>query len=166
MIFFSFYLIIYFFLSLLCLFLFCGLCAFKFLLFIFLSAVFISLWLGLGLIFSWSENKISYFGVVYKSLSVGMELAKLKNYLLFCIFNIYIYIYIYIYWLIYCIFSVFIYLFIDLFIVIFLKVYVVYICLCNIFTIHICLLLMCCYQYVVMCFSVCDINLNVYVWGP
>ena len=96
MIFFSFYLVIYFFLSLLCLFLFCGLCAFKFHLFIFLSAVFISLSLGLGLIFSWSENKISYFGVVYKFLSVGMELAKLKNYLLFCIFNIYIYIYIYI----------------------------------------------------------------------
>ena len=29
-----------------------------------------------------------------------------------------------------------------------------YICLCNIFTIHMCLLLMCCYQYMVMCFSV------------
>ena len=113
MIFFSFYLIIYFFHSLLCLFLFCGLCAFKFHLFIFLSAVFISLSLGLGLIFSWSENKISYFGVVYKFLSVGMELAKLKNYLLFCIFNIYILtnllyffcIYLFIYWLIYCNFS-------------------------------------------------------------
>ena len=29
-----------------------------------------------------------------------------------------------------------------------------------------CVLLSFCYQCVVMCFSVCDCNLNVYVWGP
>ena len=51
-----------------------------------LCAVFISLRVGLGLIFCWSETKISYFGVVYKFLSVGMELVVIKN-LLFCIFN-------------------------------------------------------------------------------
>ena len=53
---------------------------------------FISLWVGLGLIFRWSENKISYLGAVYKFLNVGMDLAVLKNYYLFCIFNIQIYI--------------------------------------------------------------------------
>ena len=54
---------------------------------------FISLWVGLGLIFRWSENKISYLGAVYKFLNVGMDLAVLKNYYLFCIFNIQIYIF-------------------------------------------------------------------------
>ena len=44
-----------------------------------LSTVFISLWVGLGLIFHWSENKISYFGVVYKFFSVAMELAVIKE---------------------------------------------------------------------------------------
>ena len=34
---------------------------------------------GLGLIFHWSENKISYFGVVYKFFSVAMELAVIKE---------------------------------------------------------------------------------------
>ena len=34
------------------------------------------------------------------------------------------------------------------------------------FTYFLTLSWMCCYQYVVMCFSVCDCNLNVYVWGP
>ena len=53
---------------------------------------FIWLWVGLGLIFRWSENKISYLGAVYKFLNVGMDLAVLKNYYLFCIFNIQIYI--------------------------------------------------------------------------
>ena len=45
-------------------------CTFKFI-FIFpslfiLCAVFISLWVGLGLFFRWLETKISYFEVVYK----------------------------------------------------------------------------------------------------
>ena len=44
-----------------------------------LCAVFISLRVGLGLIFCWSETKISYFGVVYKFLSVGMELVVIKD---------------------------------------------------------------------------------------
>ena len=44
-----------------------------------LHAVFISLCVGLGLIIRCSENKISYFGVVYKCLSVGMELAVIKE---------------------------------------------------------------------------------------
>ena len=44
-----------------------------------LCAVFISLRVGLGLILRWSENKISYFGVVYKFLSVGMELTVIKE---------------------------------------------------------------------------------------
>ena len=44
-----------------------------------LRAVFISLYVGLGLIFHWSKIKISYFGVVYKFLSVGMELAVSKE---------------------------------------------------------------------------------------
>ena len=44
-----------------------------------LCAVFISLQVGLGLIFHWSETKISYFGVVNKFLSVGMELAVIKE---------------------------------------------------------------------------------------
>ena len=65
-------------------------CAFKLIFFFaslfILCAVFISLRVGLGLIFRWSEIKISYFGVVYKFLSVGMELVVIKN-LLFCIFN-------------------------------------------------------------------------------
>ena len=63
-------------------------CAFAFkLIFIFcffpalciLCAVFISLRVGLGLIFCWSEIKTSYFGVVYNILSVGMELAVIKE---------------------------------------------------------------------------------------
>ena len=29
--------------------------------------------------FHWSENKISYFGVVYKFLSMGMKLAVIKE---------------------------------------------------------------------------------------
>ena len=57
-----------------------------------LRAVFISLWVGLGLIFRWSESKISYFGIVYKFLIAGMELAVIKEFL-FRIFNIYIYMY-------------------------------------------------------------------------
>ena len=97
------YLCIYFLLSLLCLFVllvfvlwlltlflfFIGLfvCAcvraFKFIFFfpsfIILRAVFTSLRVGLGLIFCWSEIKIFYFGVVYKFLSVGMELAVIKE---------------------------------------------------------------------------------------
>ena len=100
------YLFIFSFLSFACLFcllLFCGcwfyyffllayflLGAFKFVFFspslFILCAVFISLWVGLGLIFRWSENKISYFGVVYKFLSVGMELAVNKE--LFIILHI------------------------------------------------------------------------------
>ena len=84
--------------------------AFKFVIF-FWHAGFISLWVGLGLIFHWSENKIFYLGAGYKFLRVGMELA-VKNQLLFCILNIYIYIF----WLIYCNFSIFIYFFIYLFI--------------------------------------------------
>ena len=114
-----------------CLFLFCGcwfcfyfllayflLCAFKFAFFFsslfILCAVFISLWVGLGLIFCWSENKISYFGVVYKFLSVGMELAVIKElFIILYIYYIYFltnlfwffYIYLFIYWLIYCNFS-------------------------------------------------------------
>ena len=58
-------------------------CAFKLIFFFaslfILCAVFISLRVGLGLIFRWSETKISYFGVVYKFLSVGMELAVIKD---------------------------------------------------------------------------------------
>ena len=46
---------------------------------IILHAVFTSLRVGLGLIFHWSEIKISDFGVVYKFLSVGMELAVIKE---------------------------------------------------------------------------------------
>ena len=65
--------------------------AFKFVIF-FWHAGFISLWVGLGLIFHWSENKIFYLGAGYKFLRVGMELA-VKNQLLFCILNIYIYIF-------------------------------------------------------------------------
>ena len=105
---FFFYLFIFSFLSfacLFCLFLFCGcwfcfyfllvyflLCAFKFVFFFFsfpslfiLRSVFNSLCVGLGLIFCCSENKISYFRVVYKFLSMGMELPVIKK-LLFCIF--------------------------------------------------------------------------------
>ena len=51
-----------------------------------LCAVFISLRVGLGLIFRWSEIKISYFGVVYKFFTVGMELVVIKD--LFIIFYI------------------------------------------------------------------------------
>ena len=36
---------------------------------------FISLWVGLGLIFHWSENKISYLGALYKFLNVGIDFA-------------------------------------------------------------------------------------------
>ena len=46
-----------------------------------LCAVFISLQVGLGLIFCWLEIKISYFGVVYQFLSVGMELVVIKVFL-------------------------------------------------------------------------------------
>ena len=35
-------------------------------------------WVGLGLISPWSENKISYFGVAYKFLSVGLEVTVIK----------------------------------------------------------------------------------------
>ena len=52
-----------------------------------LCAVFILLPVGLGLIFHWLETKISYFGDVYKFLSVGMELAVIKE--LFIILYIY-----------------------------------------------------------------------------
>ena len=44
-----------------------------------LCAGFISLLVGLGLIFRWSETKISYFGVIYNFLRVGMELAVIKE---------------------------------------------------------------------------------------
>ena len=58
-------------------------CAFKFIFFspslFILRSVFISLRVGLGLIFRWSEIKISYFGVVYKFLTVGMELVVIKD---------------------------------------------------------------------------------------
>ena len=40
---------------------------------------FISLWVGLSLIFRWSENKISYLGVVYKFLNEGMDLVVIKE---------------------------------------------------------------------------------------
>ena len=55
-------------------------CAFKFV-FFFWRAGFFSLWLGLGLIFHWLENKISYLEVVNKFLSVGiqLELAVIKE---------------------------------------------------------------------------------------
>ena len=65
------------------------LCAFNFVLLLLLllffcclfilSAVFISVCVGLGLIFCWWEKKFSYFGVVYKYLSVGMEMAVIKE---------------------------------------------------------------------------------------
>ena len=45
-----------------------------------LSAVFISVWVGLSLICHWSEKKISYFGVVYKYLSVGMAVVVIKEF--------------------------------------------------------------------------------------
>ena len=63
---------------------------FFFLLFFFCHAGFISLWVGL--IFCWLENDISYLGVVYKFLSVGMELAVIKELFVIWIFNKYIYI--------------------------------------------------------------------------
>ena len=68
------------------------LCDFKFvflllLFFFILSAIFISLWVGLGLIFCWSENKICYFAVVCKYLRVGMELAIIIE--LFTILSMY-----------------------------------------------------------------------------
>ena len=48
--------------------------------FLFISrAVLIKFCVALGLIFRQSENKISYFWVVYKFLSVGMELAVIKE---------------------------------------------------------------------------------------
>ena len=40
---------------------------------------FISLWVGLGLIFRWLENKICYLGAVYKFLNVGMDLVVIKE---------------------------------------------------------------------------------------
>ena len=89
------------FVCLLCLLLFCGcwlcfyfllvyflffvvVCFYVFFFFFFcslfiLSAVLISLSVGLGLIFRWSENKTSYFGVVYKYLRVGMEVTVIKE---------------------------------------------------------------------------------------
>ena len=173
--FFCFCLFIFSFLSfacLFCLFLFCGcwfcfyfllvyflLCAFKFVFFFFsfpslfiLRSVFILLCVGLGLIFRCLENKISYLGVVYKFLSMGMELAVIKK----------LFIVLYIFFLTNLLSFFYSYL-----LPFFLKFMLCfYICLCNIFSIHICFLLMCCYQYVVMCFSVCDCNLNVYVWDP
>ena len=54
---------------------------------LFLCAVFISLRVGLRLILHWSKTKISYFGVVYKPLSMDMELAVIKE--LFIILYIY-----------------------------------------------------------------------------
>ena len=59
-------------------------CAFKFILIFpslfILCAVFISLWVGLGLFFRWLETKISYFEVVYKKiLSVCMEWAVINE---------------------------------------------------------------------------------------
>ena len=39
----------------------------------FLSEVFILMWVGLGMIFCWSENKFSCFGFVCKYWSVGMD---------------------------------------------------------------------------------------------
>ena len=47
--------------------------------FFILRAGFISLLVGLGLIFHWSEIKISHFGVVYNFLSVDMELTVIKE---------------------------------------------------------------------------------------
>ena len=106
------YVFIFYFLSLaclFCLFLFCGCCCcclcvcvcvcvytFKFIyifpsLFI-LCEVFISLRVGLGLFFCWSETEISYFGVVYKNFWAWVwNGLKLTNYLLFCTFNMYIF---------------------------------------------------------------------------
>ena len=40
---------------------------------------FISLSVGLGLIFRWLENKICYLGAVYKFLNVGMDLVVIKE---------------------------------------------------------------------------------------
>ena len=73
-----------------CLVLFCGcwfcfyfllvyflLCAFKFVLFFFFMTRRFHFMVGLGLIFRWLENKISYLGVIYKFLSV--ELAVIKE---------------------------------------------------------------------------------------
>ena len=135
---------IYLFLSLLCLFVLlvfvCGcwfcfyfllayflLCGFKFVFSfpLILSAVFISLWVGLDLNFSWSENKISYFGAAYKYLSRGIELAVIKELFILCL----------------------------------------YMSLCNIFTIHMCLLFIHGFN-TWLCASLCDCNLNVYIWGP
>ena len=58
-----------------------------------LCAAFISLQVGLGLIFRWSEIRISYFGVVYKCLSVGMELVVVKD--IFIILYILLYLFMY-----------------------------------------------------------------------
>ena len=52
-----------------------------------LRIIFISLGMGLGLIFCWSENKICYFAVVCKYLRVGMELAIIIE--LFTILSMY-----------------------------------------------------------------------------
>ena len=56
----------------------CSCCCF-FLLFVFFKCSFHFSVSGLGLIFCWWENKFSYFGVVYKYLSVGMEMAVIKE---------------------------------------------------------------------------------------
>ena len=78
-----------------------------------LCAVFISLQVGLGLIFRWSEIKVYYFGVVYKCLSVGMELVAVKDlFIILYILYIYIYIYIFIYILTNLLLFFYIYLFI------------------------------------------------------
>ena len=86
----------------------------SFFVFFFWHAGFISLWVRLRLVFCWLENKISYLGVVYKFLSVGMELAVIKElFIILYIYYIYFltnlfwfsYIYLFIYWLIYCNFS-------------------------------------------------------------
>ena len=57
----------------------CCCCCFFFLLFVFFKCSFHFSVSGLGLIFCWWENKFSYFGVVYKYLSVGMEMAVIKE---------------------------------------------------------------------------------------
>ena len=65
------------------------------------------MWVGLGLIFRWSENKFSYFGVAYKYLRVGMEVAISKElFIIVYISNTFL--------SIYCNFSIFIYVFIHL----------------------------------------------------
>ena len=94
----------------------CVVLSLSFLFLFILSAVFISLWVGLDLNFCWSENKISYFGAAYKYLSRGIELAVIKELFILCL----------------------------------------YMCLCNIFTIHMCLLLMHGFN-TWLCASLCEI---------